>query len=330
MLRNNLSKPVGLVVVSIIFITLPFFIGLYYLDVLTMLLINIILVASFRLIVTWGGWSLAHIPLMGLGGYATALMVKTLGWPFWLTMPLAGVVVALVAWIMSYPLVRTKLFAFFLASFAIGEAMRLAWSRLTVPFGGHRGLTNIPSPESIPLPGLQAIDFGKPIPYYFLAMVVAALCLLIMYRIEKSRIGDTFKAIHSEENLVKSVGISAFKYKTLSFVVGSFFAGIAGVLFAHHYHSIDPSCFSFINILYLLVWEVVGGVGTFAGPIIGVIVLTGVHEWLRLLIAEEWLPMIYGFILICTLLFLPGGLESIPGRISSLIEMIRMKKAEKI
>lgn len=325
MLGNKpLRKPLSLLVLAMILVVLPFILRLYYLDILTILLINSILVISFRLIVTWGGYSLIHIPLMGLGAYATAIMVKTFGWPFWLTLPLSSLSVALVSWIISYPLVRTKLFGFFLASFAIGEAMRLGWSRLIFPFGGHRGITNIPSPESIPLPVLQTIDFGKPIPYYFLALVVTSLCLIIMYRLEKSRIVDTFKAINSEENLLKSIGISVFKYKTMSFVIGSFFAGIAGVIFAHHIHSISPSAFSFTYILYLLAWVIVGGTRTFAGPLIGLSVLTITHEWLRFVIDVEWIPMFYGFILIITLLFFPGGLENLAGKMKSLIGRIRI------
>jgi len=320
--RDNLRQPIGLVVLAIILVALPFFLREYYVDVLTMLLINVILVVSFRLITTTGGWSLAHIPLMGAGAYATALMTRTFGWPFWLTLPLAGLAAALIGLIMSYPLVRTKGFAFFVASFAAGEAMRLCWTRFRVPFGGHAGLGNIPPPEAIPIPGLVAIDFSNPIPYYFLTLVVTVLCLLIMYRLDRSRIGDTLKAIYSEDSVAKSVGINITKYKILAFVIASFFAGIAGVLLAHRLWAIEPQQFGFTNTLYLLVWVVFGGYHTFAGPIIGVSVLTGLGELLIPL--AEWVPMIYGIILILTLLFLPDGLEGLPRRISPLVERMQM------
>jgi branched-chain amino acid transport system permease protein len=320
--RGNLLRPIGLAVLAIILVALPFSLREYYVDVLAMLLINVILVVSFRLITTTGGWSLAHIPLMGAGAYGTALMTRTFGWPFWLTLPLAGLAAALIGLIMSYPLVRTKGFAFFIASFAAGEAMRLCWTRFRVPFGGVSGLTNIPAPEAIPLPGLQAIDFSGAIPYYFLALVVTVLCLLIMYRLDKSRIGDTLKAIHSEESLAKSIGINIIKYKILAFVVASFFAGIAGVLLAHRLWAITPQQFGFANTLYLLVWVILGGYHTFAGPIIGVCVLTGLSQLLIPL--AEWVPMVYGVILILTLLFLPEGLEGLPRRMSPLVEKMQM------
>jgi branched-chain amino acid transport system permease protein len=312
--RNNLSKPIGLAVLAIIVVALPFALREYYVDVVTMLLINVIVVVSFRLITTIGGWSLAHIPLMGAGAYATALMTGAFGWPFWLTLPLAGLAAGLVGLAMSYPLVRTKGFAFFIASFAAGDAMRLCWMRFRVPFGGHRGLTNIPAPEAIPIPGLRTIDFSEAIPYYFLALVVTTLCLVVLYRLDKSRIGDTLKAINSQDSLAKSVGINITQYKILAFAIGSFFAGIAGVLLAHRLWAVEPQQFGFTTTLYLLVWVVFGGTGTFAGPIIGVTVLTVLSELLDPL--AEWVPMIYGAILISTLLFLPEGLEGLPRRLA--------------
>jgi branched-chain amino acid transport system permease protein len=320
--RNTLSKTLGLAVLAVLLILAPFSLGLYHLDLLVMLLINVIIVASFRIIVTWGGWSLAHIPLMGLGGYFTAMMTKTLELPFWLTLPLAAIGVAVIALVMSIPLARTKLFAFFLGSFAIGEAMRLSWTRLVVPFGGHRGITMIPPPESIPLPGLRSIDFGDPIPYYFLALVLTTLCLMMMYRLEKSRIFATFKAIGSQDSLAESVGISVVKYKVLAFVVGSFFAGIAGVLFAHHFRTVEPSGFSFAIQMYLLIWVIVGGYRTFVGPILGLVVMTVIHELLRMNIDVQWIPMFYGLAALFVMLFLRGGLETLPGHISPLIQKI--------
>lgn len=322
MLRNNLLKPIGLAILVIISVVLPFLLGEYYVDVLIKLLIDIILVVSFRFITLMGGWSLAHIPLWGLGGYVSAILGKTFGWPFWLNLPLAGIGVASVALIMGYPLARTKGFAFFLASFAAGEAMRLSWTRFPVPFGGHQGLSGIPSPESIPIPGLQTIDFGQAIPYYFLALMVTTLCLMLIYRLERCRIGDTLKAIYAQENLSKSIGINITEYKMLAFVIGAFFAGIAGALLVYRMHVIYPSGFSFVYALYLLVWVIVGGYHTFAGPILGVVTLTLIQELLRPLM--EWVPMVFGFILILTILFLPGGLESLPKRISPLVEKIQM------
>jgi len=316
MARNQLRPVIGLTVLAIILIALPFILTRYYVDLTIVLFVHVVLAVSYRLITTTGDFSLSQVPLMGMGAYASALMSKYFGWPFWLTLPLAALASALVGLIMLYPLLRMKAFAFFIGSYAIGEALRLSWIRIGI-FGGHRGISGIPHP-SMSIPGLPTISFAGVLPYYFLTLSIIVLCLVIMYLLDKSRITDTFKAIHSEESLVRSVGINVTAYRILAFEVGTFFAGISGVLMAHHFGHIDPVQFNLTTGLYLLIWVVVGGYATFAGPIIGVAFFTVLGELMRPLGA--WMPLIYGCILIITLLFLPEGLESLPRRISHLLK----------
>jgi branched-chain amino acid transport system permease protein len=311
--RHNLLKIIGLALIALVIIIIPFFISEYYVYVLITLLIYTIVVVSFRLITTVGCWSLAHIPIMGVGAYTTAIITTRLGWSFGANILLGGLAALAVGLILSIPLARIKGFAFFIASYAFGEAMRLVWTRVKNPFGGHFGISKIPSAGTISLSGLGTLNFAHPIPNYYLVLVVGAVCLMIMYRVEHSRIGDTFKAIASDEDLSRSVGMNILGYKRLAFVIGSFFSGIAGVLFAYYYRFVDPASFGMVNTMYLLVWSVVGGVSTFFGPIIGVAVLTGVYELLRPL--AEWIPLFYGIVLILTLRFIPGGLESVPEQI---------------
>jgi len=309
------AKAVGLGALIAFLVAVPFFISTYNTHVAILLFINIILVSSFRLITTTGGWNLSHVPLMGLGAYISAILAKSYGLPFWVTLPMAGLGVAAAGLVFSLPLRRTKGLAFFIASFAAGEALRLSWTRLIVPFGGHRGVYLIPAPDFSPIPGLQSVDFVQPMPYYMLALSVMVVCLLIMYRVDTSRIGHTFKALYSEGSLAKSVGVDIPGYKTLAFVIGALFAGIAGGLLAHYMRAIDPSSFGFTATLYLLVWAIFGGTHSFAGPIVGVTVLTVLHTILEGAMSSEWIPLVYGIILIVTLVFLPGGIESLPERL---------------
>ena len=306
----NYKQALAIAAFPIIVISAPFMVSNYKVDVLTNLLINIILVSSFRVITTTGGWSLAHIPMMGCGAYATALLAGVLGVPFWISLPLSGLAAGIVGGLIGFPLSRTKGFAFFVASFAAGEAIRLSWMRFKIPFGGHSGLS-VPPPDLFK--GVSWLDFTSAIPYYFLTLVVTLVSLAIMFRLDRSRIGNTWKAIEAHEDLSKSVGINCTKYKVLGFALGSFFAGIAGVLLAHRLWAIEPQQFGFTTTLYLLVWVVFGGSHTYSGPIIGVVSLTLLGELLRPLM--EWVPMIYGAIIILTLIFLPDGLESLPGKI---------------
>jgi len=156
---------------------------------------------------------------------------------------------------------------------------------------------------------LGPIDFYEAIPYYLMTLVITLVCLFIMYRIDRSRIGNAFKVIYEDDILAESIGINVRRYRSFAFVLGSFFAGIAGALLAHRLSAIDPHLFALDEMVYLLVWVVVGGTTTFAGPVIGVAVMTFLFEWTRPLLA--WRPLFFGAILIGFLIFMPGGLESL-------------------
>lgn len=310
-MRNiSYTQALGWGILPVFLICAPFAISGYKVDLLTNLLINILLVTSFRIITTTGGWSLAHIPMMGCGAYTTALLSGVAGVPFLISLPLSALVAALAGLIISFPLSRTKGFAFFVASFAAGEAIRLCWIRFKIPFGGHKGLS-VPPPNIVD--NVSWLDFTEAIPFYFLTLVLTVLCLWIMRRLDRSRIGDTFKVIESQENLARSIGINITGYKMLSFSLGSFFAGVAGVLLAHRLWAIEPHQFGFSTTLYLLVWVVFGGAHTFWGPVYGVVSLTLLGELLQPL--AEWVPMIFGAIIIITLIFQPDGLEGVPDRL---------------
>ena len=167
----------------------------------------------------------------------------------------------------------------------------------------------IPAPE-LPIPGFGTVSLGTPVIYYFMTVVIVVLCLWVMYRLERSKIGLTLEAIHWKDVLAESVGIDTWRYRTLSFVTASFFAGIGGSLLGHYIGTINPDRFGMESMLYVLVWTIVGGTRTFYGPIIGVVVLSILDEVFRGL--AELRPALYGVLLIATMRFLPDGLESLP------------------
>jgi len=285
----------------------PFAVSYYSTEVLILFMINLVLICSYRILTTTGDWSLSHVVMMGVGAYTTALLTKWWDLSILLTVPLSACVAAIVGFIVVTPLMRTRGFGFFIASFALGEFVRLIWVKFRDPFGGPRGMIGIPSGE------LGPYDFFDPVPYYFFVLIVALACLLVMYRIDRSRIGKTFKAIYTDEGLAESVGIDVPHYRALAFVTGTFFAGIAGALLAHRLGAVDPKNFDINTMVYLIIWIVVGGSGTFWGPIIGLTVMTFVFEWSRPLL--EWRPLLFGGILIFFLTVMPGGLESLFARV---------------
>lgn len=310
----NLVSQNKFVVLFIALAILPYLLSFSQQEIAVLLVINVLLVASYRLLTLTGEWSLGHVVIMGVGAYASALLTKRLGVPVPLAMLFGAFAAALTASVLSFPLFRMKGFYFLIGSFAAGEIIRLIWKRFTNPFGGPKGLKRIEAFPNLEI-GVLKVDFYEPVNYYFLALVVVSLSLLILYRVERSRIGLTFHAIHWQDKLAESVGVNTFRYRTLAFVIASFFAGLAGALYAHYVGTVNPTRFGVDQMVYVLVWAIVGGTATFYGPILGAVVLTVINEMiLRGLGLETIRPMIYGGILIASVLFLPKGLESLVER----------------
>ncbi|HEX9752646.1 MAG TPA: branched-chain amino acid ABC transporter permease [Methyloceanibacter sp.] len=324
---SGLSWALGFVLLTAALIVLPHLLSLSQQEILVLLVINVLLVSSYRLLTLTGEWSLAHVVIMGVGAYGSALTAKLLGVPVPLAMLAGAAMAGLLAFLLSFPLFRMKGFYFLIGSFAAGEVIRLIWkwSELTWLFGGPKGIKLIP-----PFPDIEmlSIDFYNPVNYYYLCLIVVAISLVILYRVERSRIGLTFHAIHWQDKLAQSVGVDTFRYRMLAFVISAFFAGLAGALYAHYVGTVNPNRFDVEEMVYVLIWAIVGGTATFYGPIIGVVTLTILNEVvLRALGVDEMRPMLYGAILIVSILFLPNGLESLVPRIRGWIAGRKHKRA---
>lgn len=335
---------VGLVAVAVL-LALPHLLSISQREIAVLLLVNILLVASYRLITLTGEWSLGHVVIMGVGAYGSALLVSLAGFPVVLAMLGGAAIAGAVAWLLSFPLFRMKGFYFLIGSFAAAEVIRLSWTKFTVPFGGPKGLSRVPSLPDLDLgplldwlsfrlaePGAggqtgsfflgllpvhedDVIRFAKPLftaNYYYFCLAVVAASLWLLWRVERSRIGLTFHAIHWQDTLAESVGVDTRRYRTLALVIGSVFAGLAGALLVHGVGSVSPGRFDVTQMVYVLIWVIVGGTTTFAGPIVGVVVLTVLNEVvLRELQIDTLRPAFYGAILIGSVLFLPRGLDGL-------------------
>lgn len=302
-------------------VVLPHVLSFSQQELLVFLVINVIIVVSYRLLTLTGEWSLAHVVLMGVGGYASALYAKSFGVPVPLSMLAGALTSALAAFLLSFPLFRMTGFYFLIGSFAAGEVIRLVWKRFTDPFGGATGIKRIP--------GLPELDFGlftfdpySPVHYYYLVVIVAALSVLVLHLIERSRYGLIFNAIHWQDRLAQSVGIATFRYRMLAFVVASFFAGLGGALYAHYLSTVNPNQFDVSEMVYVVIWTIVGGTTRIYGPILGVVALTIIDEVvLRAIGVDTIRPLLYGLILILTILFLPKGLESLVIRVAERVRI---------
>ncbi len=307
----------GLLYVGLI--VLPHILSYSQKEIAVFLVINVLLVVSYRLLTLTGEWSLGHVVIMGAGAYTSALLSKRLGVPVPLSMLFGAGMAAVLAYLLSFPLFRMKGFYFLIGSFAAGEIIRLLWKRFREPFGGPKGIKLIPNFPEIEL-GPVTLDFFEPEVYYYFCLIVVSLSIWVMYRLERSPIGLTFHAVHWQDNLAESVGVNTRKFRTMAFVIASFFAGLSGSLMAHYVGTINPNSFDVAEMVFVLTWAIVGGTATIYGPILGVVVLTVINEIiLRELGFDQLRPLLYGLIMIGAVLFLPKGLEILVWKVRALL-----------
>jgi branched-chain amino acid transport system permease protein len=229
-----------------------------------------------------------------------------------------------IAILIGYPFTRVRAIYFSMVSLFGGMAIvsLIKAQKLT---GGFSGLTGIPPLDPINIPGLINITFwGQKVPYYYFTLLLTLVCLLVLYRIEHCRIGMTWKAIAQSHLVASSVGINETGFRVLAFAVGCFFAGIAGATYAHYNLVLAPDTFGFLASIFLVMYMLVGGRDSFAGPIIGAAILVMVPQLFRFL--KEFAPFIVGAIMIIVVFLLPQGIAGLFGQIKGKNEQRRQRE----
>lgn len=300
--------------IVILLVLLPLYIkNLYWLGVVINMLINVLLVSSFWLIMTTGQVNLGHAGLAAVGGYMSAALVTAYGFSSWLALPVAVATAGAVALILGVITLRITGIYFIITTIALAEVIKIVFGMWDHPFGGLVGILNIPPVTPIRIPGLPALTFVSKQALYYLVLVFVLLGVFIVRRLNRSSIGLIFRGIQNSDNLAEHVGINIMAYKVLAFVVGSMCAGLAGVLYTYTTGAILPTSFTMTQANYYLVWAAVGGLGTFAGPLVGTVGLSILSEYLRPV--KEFEPIIYAALLIVAVLVFKGGLVGGIGRL---------------
>ena len=276
----------------------------YWMHVFILTLIYIIVSASFRTVSISGQLPLAHAAFMGIGAYLAGMASTLLGWPAWVTIPLGAIFAALVGALTAYPFARLRALYYALASLFLGMAMIYAIVAPRNWTGGRPGLTGIP-----------ALFPDNRILFYYLCLALVVLSLLALYRFEHSRIGITLKAIAQSYLVAGSVGINELFYRILAVAVGCFFAGLAGATYAHYNTVLSYTSFNLGATLWIVIYVLVGGIGSFAGPIVGTVLLVVVPEIFREL--KAFVPYVSAGILLLVVYLMPQGLVSLPRLIRS-------------
>lgn len=291
----------------------------YYSQVITMSLLFAIAALSLNLILGYTGQlTLAHGGFFALGAYSVAIMTYTLGWNFWLALPLGASFAAFIGFLVGMPTLRARGSYFAIATLCLGEIIYLIAGNWIEVTGGHNGIVGIPPPSPIPIPGLGTLSFESQASQYYMVLFFLLLTLFVMYRIRESMRGRTFMAVLCNEDLAESVGINTFRTKLLSFVVANFFAGLAGGIYASLLGSISPSVATVGLTFNFLMYVLLGGVGTLAGPIIGAFFLPILLEYMQFL--QDYQMILFGVLLIIVIIYFSTGFMGLYKKITEKIK----------
>lgn len=327
--KRPLIKSFSIVTLIVFLFCIPLFLKQnYWLYVLSLVCLNVLLASSLRTINLTGELSLGHVGFMLIGAYSSAILSLRMGIPVFLTMLLGGLLAALVALVLGYPILRTKGVYFSILTFIVAEIFRLTMFYTPSLSGGPPGLFNIPPPSAINIFGITNITFDTRISYYYLLLSIVLLSLVILFRVERS-LGFRWMAIRQNDALTESVGINVMGYKLIAFVIGCFFAGITGALYAHFMQVLtadSSATFGMLTSIYIVIYMIVGGQASFVGPIIGAVILTLVSEFIRSL--KEYQPIFFGVLVIFIVFFMRQGLVSLPYYLTSWWRKALKKKPE--
>jgi branched-chain amino acid transport system permease protein len=248
-----------------------------------------------------GQFSLGHAAFYGIGAYTAALLTRSIGShnPAMLLVGLiaGGALAGLIALLIGLPILRLKSDYLGIATLGFGIIVKVLLdnSDKVIPMmGGSRGMSSIPKLTT-----------------FLWVFPLAVIAVVVMRNIVFSGIGRALISVREDELAAEAVGIDSTRYKTLGFVIGCTFAGVAGGLYAHLYVFLHPSNFDFLKSIDVLLIVVLGGLGSISGTVVAAVAWTFLLEGLRILLPpaiQDWRWVIYPLLLIIFMLVRPGGI----------------------
>lgn len=263
-----------------------------------------------------GQISLAHAAFIAIGAY-TATILGRLGLPFILTLPAGGLTAALAGVLLGVPCLRLKGLYLAVATMAFGQVMEhvlISWEAVT---GGHRGLR-------MPEVSIFGYVLDSDVKMFYFLLAISTVMIVAAKNIVRTRVGRAFIAVRDRDVAAEVVGVNLTLYKVLAFALSSFYAGVAGGLYAYVMGHIQAEHFTLLKSVEYLAMVIVGGLGSILGAIFGAVFIELVPEIIksvadivaRLIPAmsgqynQEWNIAVFGLLIMLFLIFEPGGLNA--------------------
>ena len=276
----------------------------YFLYIGNLLMMYVILVIGLDLLIGWSGqFAFAHVAFFGIGIYATTILGSRFDLPFVLAMPIAALGAGVIGFLIAVPATRLRTVYLALATFAFAECAQWTartWDSVTK---GSDGL-------KISAPSIFGYAIGNDERAFPVIAILVALVLLATMYLQHSKFARSLCAIRESEHVASASGIDVKRAKVLSFSISAVYAGVAGGVYTLFNSFINPDVLGVSQLVLVLTMLVVGGSGSIAGAVIGVVLVGILPEVLRaaprsLLV---WQEFVYGLILVLSIMFMPSGI----------------------
>jgi branched-chain amino acid transport system permease protein len=296
------------VIVFLAALTLPWIGSRYDTFLGTQIAIYSLFAMSLNLLLgTTGLVSFGHAAYFGIGSYGCGILMKTVGVPFWLAFPAAGLIAAGFALVFGFFCVRlTKIyFAMLTLAFAqIVWAICFKWNDLT---GGDQGLPDVPFPDLAwmgSLPGFGSFRIGEL--FYLLTLALVVLCIVALRRLTLSPFGRVLTTIRENPERAAFIGVNVRGYELAAFAISGGFAGLSGALFGIFNRGVFADFVFWSKSADVMIMTILGGMQHFWGPVVGALVLTLLNQ--QITAYTEYWPFVLGTILVVLLFVFPGGI----------------------
>jgi len=281
--------------------------------------IYILLALGLNIVVGQAGLlDLGYVAFYAAGAYTTAKLTTAAGWGAWQSLPLAIVVACVAGVILGAPTLRLRGDYLAIVTLGFGEIVRIV-AQNSETLGEARGITGIPNPQG---------GFGlESLPYYYLALAAIVLAIVMIVRLNASRVGRAWAAIREDEDAAAAMGVPAFRMKLWAFAMGASTGGLGGWIYASKVSFISPDNFPFFFSVLILSGVVLGGMGSIPGVMLGAFLIAFLPEYLREVAAgatltrwlnaviggnagtiTEYRVLLFGAALVLTMVFRPQGL----------------------
>nr|WP_234702989.1 branched-chain amino acid ABC transporter permease [Oleidesulfovibrio alaskensis] len=284
------------------FATMPAFINPYWTDVLNTVGLYAVLALSLNIILGHAGmFHMGHAAFYAVGAYTTAVLNVTFHVPVLWAMPAAGVLAALFALVVARPIIHLRGDYLLIVTIGIVEIVRIALvNNIFDMTGGANGIFGIARPE------LFGFKIRKPVHFFYLIWGFCAVTILLFHWLENSRFGRALNYIREDEVAAEGSGVNTAAYKLGAFVLGAFWAGMAGTLFAAKMTIISPESFSFWESVVMFTIVILGGMGSIRGVLLGAFLIVGLPEVFRELASARML--VFGAAMVAMMIFRTQGL----------------------